>query len=242
MNKNNFKFVSMDIVASRVTRHPLLKDMNYEDIIAYTLDVLKLAAVPRSYEEKGEYIDVEEYRARLPLNCLNVKTVDFIDGDDMLIPMVMATDSLHNHIHKMPSDNAKKRNECVYTYTLNGDRIYINQEEGRLFVTYDTIKCGDDGFPMIPDSTALRLAIENWIKFNVFSVYEDLGKISGRAVEKAEQQYSWYIGKAQAEFQGFINDDDMESFLRDFKRLFIINKDHHTRGMYKVLREQRYRD
>lgn len=238
MNKNNYKFVSIDVVANRILRHPLLKDTNYEDIIAYTVDVLRLVNVPRSYEEKSQYINIVEYKAKLPNNCLNVKSVDYIQSGSAY-PMVIATDSLHNQIDKLTTN--KKRNQCMYTYSLNANMIHTNQEEGRLFVVYDVLKCGEDGFPMIPDSIALRKAIESYIKYEIFSVLEDLGKMSGRAVEKANQEYSWYIGKAQTEFQGFINDDDLESFLRDFKRLFIQNKTHNHRHTYNVVREQRYK-
>ena len=243
MNKNNYKFISIDIVANRIKKHPLLKDMNFEDIIAYTVDVLRLVSVPRAYEEKGEYLTLSEFKAKLPVNCLNVKSVDYVKGTNMY-PMVMASDTLNNHVSKVQANSSKRKpvNTCNYTYSLNADKVYTNQDEGQVFVVYDTLKCGDDGYPMIPDSVALRLAIENWIKFNVFQVFEDLGKITGRSVERADQQYSWYIGKAQTEFQGFINDDHMESFLNDFKRLFLMNKSHADRGLYDNLKEQRYKN
>lgn len=240
MNKNNHKFISIDIVANRITKHPLLKDMNYEDIIAYTVDVLRLVSVPRAYEEKGEYIVLEEFKAKLPDNCLNVKSVDFIQNDSYMSPMVMSTDSLVKHISKM-DDDQQARNDDQYTYALNAGMLYCNQEEGTIFIVYDQLKCGEDGFPMIPDSVALRKAIENYIKKEVFTVYEDLGKISGRSVEKAEQEYSWYIGKAQAEFQGFQNDDDLEAFARSWKRLFDQENSHKSRGMYRTLKEKRYK-
>lgn len=237
MNKNNFKYISMDVIASRITKHPLLKDINYEDIIAYTVDVLRLVNVPRSYEEKAEYLPVIEFKAQLPTNCLNIKSVDYIINERPYA-MKMATDTIHNHISKLANPRG---NESAYTYSLNANIINLNQEEGTIFVVFDTLKCGEDGYPMIPDNVPLRLAIENYIKKNIFSVYEDLGKINGRAVEKAEQEYSWYIGKAQSDFQGFVNDDDMESFLVDFKRLFIQNNTHNNRHQYNVLREKRYK-
>jgi len=237
MNKNNYNFISMDVVASRITKHPLLKDINYEDIIAYTVDVLRLINMPRSYEEDSFYAEVIERKAKLPSDNLNVKTVDYI-VNGQAYPMVIATDSLHNQIHKLKE---KRRNESAYTYSLNAGLIHCNQEDGVVFVTYDKLKCGEDGYPMIPDSVNVRLAIENYIKKEIFGVFFDLGKIPERSVQKAETDYDWYIGKAQTEFQGFINDDDMESFLRDFKRLFIQNSTHKDRHMHNMLREKRYK-
>ena len=133
------------------------------------------------------------------------------------------------------------RNSGMYTYTLNNGAIHTNQEDGQVFIVFDGFGCDKEGFPLIPDSMSLILAIENYIKWMVFSVFLDLGKISSSSVDRAEQQYNWYIGKAQTEFQGFQNDDELESFLRDWKRQFSQDKNHRSRGMYRNIREQRYK-
>lgn len=239
MNNRNFKYISMDVVANRILKHPLLKDMNYDDIISHAVDVLRLVNVPATYEEASSYHDIIEYKAKLPADNLNVKTVDFVTYAGGMIPMVIATDSLHNHMDRLPGRGA---GQTVYTYSINGGMIHTNQENGKLFISYDQLKCGEDGYPMIPDSVSLRKAIENYIKVEAFQVMADMGKISYNTVSKAEQEYAWYIGKAQTEFQGFINDDDTESFLRDFKRMFIENTNHKERNMYNVNREIRYKD
>lgn len=239
MNNRNFQYVSMDVIANRILKHPLLKDLNYEDIISHAVDVLRLVNVPATYEEKSSYHDIIEYKAKLPDDNLNLKTVDFVHPSGNTTPMVIATDTLHNHHSKLN----KNRNlyQTVLTYSINGGMIHTNKETGRIFITYDQLKCGEDGFPMIPDSIPLIKAIENYIKIQAFGVMVDLNKIPGSSLQRAEQEYSWYIGKAQAEFQGFVNDDDTESFLRDFKKLFIETTNHKERNMYNVNREQRYR-
>lgn len=237
MNNRNFKYISMDVIASRVTKHPLLKDINFEDIISHTVDVLRLLNVPGAYEEDSVYKDIVEYKVKLPQNNLNVKSVDLVKGDKM-IPMVIGSDSHHNHLQKL---NKNRSQYTGYTYTINGGMIHTNQENGKVFVVYDQLKCGDDGYPMLPDSTSLIKAIENYIKVQVFSVLVDLQKIGGGSLQRAEQEYAWYIGKAQSEFQGFINEDDTEGFLRDLKRLFPKNNTHENRHRYNVNRELRYK-
>lgn len=240
MNNRNFQYVSIDVVANRILKHPLLKDINYEDIISHTVDVLRLVNVPATYEEKSSFHDITEYKAKLPNDNLNVKAVDYVTAAGNNIPMVIATDTLNNHHSKL--NPTRNKNQSVYTYSINGGMIHTNKETGRIFITYDQLKCGEDGFPMIPDSASLIKAIENYIKIQVFNVLADLNKIPGASLQRAEQEYSWYIGKAQTEFQGFINDDDTESFLRDFKKLFIENNNHKERNMYNVNREVRYKN
>lgn len=237
MNNNNFKYISIGVIISRLLKHPLLKDMNIEDIISYTVDVLRLVNVPSSYVEKGCYLELADYKALIPEENINVKTVDYIKSG-FPIPMVMATDTLHNHIDVLPKD----RNSSEYTYSVNGCMIKTNCIEGVVFVTYDILAQDENGLPMIPDNVALIKAIENYVKSNVFGVFADLGKMPRASAEKAEQEYNWYIGKAQTSFQGFKNEDDIESFLRDFKRLFIINKSHDTRHRYNVNRELKYKN
>ena len=233
MNNKNYKYVSMDSVANRVMKHPLLKDINYEDIISHTVDVLRLVKVPGIYEEKSCFHEIIEFKAKLPDDNLNLKTVDYVSGNNH-IPMVIATDTLQNHLHKL---SPGRNNHSAYTYSINGGMIHTNKEHGTIFITYEQLKCDDEGSPMIPDSIALYKAIDNYIKIQVFEVMVDMGKIGPGSLSRAETEYAWYIGKSQTEFQGFQNDDDTESFLRDFKKLFIESTNHKERNMYNVNRE-----
>lgn len=239
MNNRNFQYVSMDVIANRIMKHPLLHDINYEDIISHAVDVLRLVNVPATYQEKSCYKDIIEYKVKLPDDNLNLKTVDLISTSGTPTPMVIATDTLQNQYMKLNKN--RSAGQSVPTYSVNGGMIHTNKENGRVFITYDQLMCGEDGFPMIPDSVPLIKAIENYIKVQVFSVLVDLNKMPGQSLQRVEQEYSWYIGKAQTEFQGFINDDDTESFLRDFKKLWIENTNHKERNMYNVNREVRYR-
>ncbi len=235
MNNRNFNYIGIDVIANRIMKHPLMKSLNYEDIIDHTVDVLRLSNVPGQYVEESCYVSIEEYKARIPKNNLNVKAVDFISGENH-IPMVIATDGLQVQLGSVKSGRGSSG---VMTYSLHNGMIHTNKESGELFVVYDTLKCGEDGIPMIPDSTSLLKAIENYIKIQVFSVLVDLGKLGPGSLQRVETEYAWYMGKSQTEFQGFKNDDDTESFLRDFKRLMIENTNHKERNMYNVSRERR---
>jgi hypothetical protein len=233
MNKLNHKYVSIDTVVARMLRHPLIKDVNYDDLISHAIDVLRLLHVPGQLVENSCYKDVVEYKAALPEESLNLKAVDCIKNKQH-IPMLMSRHTAHNHISKMPSGNS---NTSEYTYTLNNGMINTNIKSGEIFIIYDAFKTDERGFPMIPDSMALIKAIENYIKVQVFSVLVDLQKISQASLQRAEQEYSWYIGKAQTEFQGFQNDDHVETFLRSFTKMFTDYKAHGSRHKYEVNRE-----
>lgn len=236
MNNLNYKHLSIDVIANRITKHPLLKNINYEDILDYTVDVLRLVNVPRSYEEQSCYKNIVEYKALIPDTALNVKSVDIVISGNA-IPMTKSTDTHQAQHERLPNQIDSGR----YTYTLNGNMIHTNVKEGIVFVVYDTLKCDTNGLPMIPDNISLIKAIENYIKVQVFTVLVDLQKINQNALHRAEQEYSWYIGKAQTDFQGFENEDSIETFLSNFKRMFDLQRSHKDRFKYDSNRELKYK-
>ena len=237
MDNLNYKYISTDVIASRILKHPLLKDMNYEDIISHIVDVLRLVQVPASYVEESCYINIVDNKAQIPNNALNVKSVDY-SNSGRLIAMSMATDQRNTQLHNTKYQDYSGK----MTYTLNNNKIHCNFKEGVLFVIFDTLKCDGEGFPMIPDNIPLIKAIENYIKVQVFTVLVDLGKLNQNSLQRAEQEYGWYIGKAQTQFQGFKNVDDLDRFLSDFKRLFPLANTHSSRDRYNINKELRYKN
>lgn len=237
MNSNNYQYVSIDTISNRITKHPLLKNLNYEDILDYTVDVLRLVNIPTTYEEHSCYRNIVDYKISLPEESVGIKSLDYVDAGN-LVPMITSTYGRQNHLEKVPTvhDSGK------YTYTLNGGMAHTNIKSGVAFIIYDRLKCDGNGLPMIPDNVPLIKAIENYIKVQVFSVMVDLGKIPNNALQRAEQEYNWYIGKAQTAFQGFDNDDDTETFLSNFKRMFDLNNTHRFRDRYNSNKELRYKN
>lgn len=227
MHNKNFNYISLDVIANRIYKNPLLKDINYEDIIDYSLSIIKLIKVPGVYSEESCYKDIQDHKVAIPKNALNIKTVDYCHGNK-LCPMVESTFSLSNQIDKLKID---KNNNTNYThsYSINNQILKTSCSSGKIFITFDTIKVDADDIPMIPDSEALLNAIEAHIKVQAYSVLADLQKVSERALNRAEQDYAWYIGKAQSEFQGFNNEDSMDSFLNGWKRTFTSTDEHRNR-------------
>jgi len=191
-------YISIDVIANKIFKNPLLKDVNFEDIIDHTLSVIKIAKVPGIYHEESCFKDIDNHMTTLPKNALNIRTVDYCYGKN-LIPMVMSTDSLSNHIQKINSNNNINNLHNGYsqkTYSINNNIIKTSFPNGTIFITFDTIRVDENDIPMIPDSEALLRAIEAYIKVQVYSVLADLQKVSERALNRAEQDYLWYIGKA----------------------------------------------
>jgi len=223
MNRSQ-NYVSIDVIANKIYKNPLLKDINFEDIIDYTLSVIKILRVPGVYKEESCYKEVDNHMIALPKNALNIKTVDLCIGN-RLIPIRESTYSLSNHLNKINEQYNHHNN----TYSINNQILKTSCKKGKIFITFDTIKVDNDNIPMIPDSEALLRAIEAYIKIQVYTVLVDLNKLSERALNRAEQEYYFNVGKAQSEFQGFNNEDSIDSFLNGWKRTFNSEDEHRNR-------------
>lgn len=242
MLTENFKYIDLDQIMIRITEHPLLRDIAYSTAIRHAVDVMRKVNMPRAYKDEMEEVELIDYKARIPKKALNIKTVDYIYNNN-LIACKIATDSLANHKAYIEKNITKNKNSNsyynVYEYSLNAEHIIHSQKSGKILITYNTLVCNKDGIPMIPDNIALIKAIEEYIKVQYFRTLVDLGKLNNYSLEKAEQEYAWNIGQAQNDFKGFINEDDMESFLSDMQRLFIQNTTHKYRHKYNNQRETR---
>jgi len=243
----------MDLIANKILRHPLMKSLNYEDIIDHTVSVLKLIKAPGIYKEEPCFRRIENHKVAIPKEALNLKKVQFVDGSGSLTPMIVSSNSLakqfahidtrtafgksiqnsldlHPEIYSDPSvSNITKHNTIQssqepvinqFKYSVNSGHIICSMRDGNVMLVYDTINSDEDGVPLIPNSEALIKAITNYIKIQVFEVLVDLNKISERSLTRAEQDYSWYVGQAQTEFQGIGSEDEMESFLNAHVNLF----------------------
>lgn len=238
MNNANYKYVSINTIAARVTKHPLLKDLNLEDIIDHTVDVLRLVNIPKTYVEKSCYKNVIDYKAAIPTESLKIVSVDHVSNNSHLTPMVQSTDTHQAVLEKLPTVIGSG----ALTYKQASDRIHTNFKDGLVFIVYESLECDKDGIPKIPDNISLMKAIENYIKVQVFSPMVDMQKLNQNALHRAEQEYSWYIGKAQTDFQGFDNDDSKETYLSDFKRMFDNVRTHKDRHRYNSNRELRIKN
>lgn len=229
MNRN-LNYVSLDVIANKILKNPILKDMNYEDIIDHALSVIKIAQVPGVYREESCFRQVENHKALIPKHSINIKSVGFCVGKNVL-PMVSSTDNYNNFREELgfQANGRISRRESSGEYKINNSVVQTSFKTGTIFIVFDTIRVDDDGIPMVPDSEALLRAIEAYIKTQAYTVMADLGKISERALDRAEKEYYFNIGKAQAEFQGFINEDHAQSFINGNKRTFITPDSHSER-------------
>jgi hypothetical protein len=263
MNSKSVTYVSMDLIANKILRHPMMKSLNYEDIIDHSVTVLKLIKVPGVYKETSYFARIENHLVKIPSEALNLKKVEFVHDNGSQTPMVVSSNSLskqagslaqksayqracdaqlenNREIRTDPSLSSENKSFSVsanspipeassFKYAINNQHVVCSMMQGTAMLVYDVINADENGIPLVPNSESVIKAITNYIKVQVFEVLVDMNKISERSLTRAEQEYSWYIGQAQTEFQGIGSEDEMESFLNNHIGLFNTSSLHSDR-------------
>lgn len=186
-------YININVVMDKLTRHPLLKELPFETVIDYTVDFIRIVGTPPSFLNKTALIDINEYRGKLPCDfyeMIQVRTKSNCNNTNMTFRYT--TDTFH-----MSPDKPTKSD---LTYQLQGDCIFTAVlDKGQIEISYYALPIDEEGFPLIPDNSSYIRALQAFIKREYFTILFDEGKINGAILQKAEQDYAWYVGQAQTD-------------------------------------------
>ena len=227
---NDVQYISIKEILSRVTRHPLLQDVNLEAAIQYTIDFIGVFGLPDMYEDKEATVQIENYRGTLPCDLIAVNQVKDTCTELCLRSM---TDTF------MPS---KPLNNCKlhygeFTYKTRNKVIFTSFENGEVLINYKSIPVDEDGFPLIIDNSPYLRALESFIKKEVFTMMFENGELPLQVLQNTQQDYAWRAGQLQSEFNT-PNDAEMESICRMWTSM-IQNTTSFDRG-FKHLGDRQY--
>lgn len=221
---NNYKFISVHEIASRVKRHPLLKDMSLEHIIQCTVDFISIVGLPTTFKEKGETIKIENYRAQLPCDLLSLLYVkDLSTG----ITLRNTTD-----VHIIRKGKHYVSNDTDRTFKVVGDVIYTSFKKGEIDIVYTAMPVDENNFPLLPDDSVFQAALELYIRVEYFTILFDLGKISQQSLYNVQQQYGFRVGQLKTSYMT-PSISEMESISNMFTQL--IPKNNEFRKGFKNL-------
>ena len=222
-------------VADRIMRHPLMRDIPFETIIDYTIDFIQILGCPQVYIDKEAVLKIEDYRALLPCDYIEMIQVrTYIGQDDIAsdreYPNIYryATDSFHLSNSKYPSLNAQKE----LTYTIQGSVIYTSNKDGYINIIYRAIATDEEGYPLLPDHTKFLKALELYIKKQWFNILFDMNKIQPAVYNQVCQDYAWAVGQYETHSRR-LDPSKAESFFNMYRTLIV--RDSEFRNRFKDL-------
>jgi hypothetical protein len=217
--------------------------INLDDAVEWVGEAVELIGVPFQYIEKVEYVNIKEYKGKLPCDLLNLISVNghsgYIEDESCLgtleyMPMRYSTDTFHHRYCK----NLSGGEGCSLTYKLNDDYIFPNFEEGAVAIAYHAMPTDERGFPLVADDVKFRRAATDYLKWKLAFIEFSKGKMPSGVYQIYDQEKCYSMGAAQTRGQ-MPSIDMLESIKNNWLRL--IPKINHHSTNFKGLGEQEQR-
>ena len=212
----NSKYISIKEIANEIKEGRLFKDIPFDTIVRYAVQAMKLIVAEKYLVTLPALIDIKAYKGALPCGYEFPLSITKYESDQgLFIPMHSNTDNFATQYQ-----TTGKPTNSFYTYSTNNDVLFTNFEEGKVFMVYKAIPVDDDGYPMIPDNVNVQLTVENYIRYRYLKNMASEERIVQQQLQDAQQEYTWYVGKAQAAATNMTL-DEMETFSNAMSQLFV---------------------
>ena len=198
--------VSIKMIADRLMRNPLMKDLNYEFIVDNAIQILRILEAPSLFVTRREGLNVENFRALKPIDMIRVDGIVRTDLGETPITLSSSEDiaqEFFNVGNKMPT-------RVDHTYSLNSKYVNVNFEKGNINIIYKAIATDEECYPLVLDNEVLLRCVESYIKWKWFDILNDMEMISDRKLGKAESDYCFNVAQADANLK-LPSADEMET-------------------------------
>lgn len=176
---NNYQYVNIREILSRILRHPLLQDLNLETALQYTVDFFGIMGLPSTYIDRVATVDIKEFRGVLPCDLVSISQVRY-NGECI-------TQMTGNY-------------ENYNSFKTQGRIIYTSFKEGSVDISYKAMALDDEGLPLLPDEPTFLRALELYIKKQWFTILFDMNKISPAVLQNTQQEYAFAVGACNNTF------------------------------------------
>lgn len=192
---NEVKYINIREALSRSLRHPLLQDISLEQVIAYVIDFIGLAGLYQNYEHKETVLHIDEFRAELPCDLITIEMIKDCKSGHSLRKM---TDVFNPERTSINYEERRRFHEL--SYKTQGRTLFVSFPCGDVELAYLSIPVDNEGLPMLIDDPIYLLALDAYIKREVFTILFDQAKIQPAVLQNAQQRYSWAIGRLHTHY------------------------------------------
>lgn len=193
---NEIRYINIREALSRTLRHPLLQDVNLEQVIQYVLDFIAIHGMPQIYEHKETVLHIEEFRAELPCDLI---TIELVKDCKSGISLRKMTDVFNPQRNSYDVEERRRFHEL--SYKTQGRTLFVSFRDGDVGLAYLAIPVDEEGLPLIIEDPIYLLALDSYIKRETFVVLFDQGKINQAVLHSAEQRYAWASARLATHFK-----------------------------------------
>lgn len=224
----NGRVISIKSVADMLMQNPMMKDISWEFIISHAVECMRIVGTAPMFISEQEVVEIKHYKGALPVNVIDVDSILRVTDSGQMIPMISNEDTLSDHYSSYPS---AAPTEVGDKYSLNNSKIFTNFEKGKVLIVYKTIATDEECYPLIPDNPEFVRALRAYIRYQWFDILNDMDKISAQKLNKAETDYMFYVGQAQANLQ-MPSEDEMEALVNSITQILPNRTQHADRFQF----------
>lgn len=188
MIKERNNFVNIREILARITSHPMLKNVDLEQAIRYTIDFISIIGLPTFYLDKEVDVTIEDYRGLMPCDLVSIVQVKDKKTGFCMHSMTDSFNPREYNFHTEP------------TFKTQGNIILTSFRTGEITISYKALPVDETGIPLLIDNSNFLKALELYIKKEKFGDLYDEGKIRDGIMNKAEQDYAWAVTQCEKEF------------------------------------------
>lgn len=183
---NNITYTNIRVILDDCMQHELLQDLTLEQVVGYTIKFNGIFNIPQLYTEKSTFVEIKDYRGKLPCDLVSIKQVR--DTKDNLA--LKELDS--TFFNPNTKDKAFKTQNMI---------IFTTFKDGEVEIVYRAVPVDEEGYPMIIDNEKYKNALELYIKKDRFTKYFDNGKLHQNILQNVQQEYAWAAGQLESELK-----------------------------------------
>lgn len=188
MIKERNNFVNIREILARVTSHPMLKNVDLEQAIRYTIDFISIVGLPTFYLDKEVDVTIEDYRGLMPCDLVSIVQVKDKKTGFCMHSMTNTFNPRESNLHTEP------------TFKTQGNIILTSFRTGEITISYKALPVDETGIPLLVDNANFLKALELYIKKEKFGDLYDEGKIRDGIMVKVDRDYAWAVAQCEKEF------------------------------------------
>lgn len=197
-------------------------EIPHDDLILWTVECMDLIGYPLTYIPKIVGInnntdyDFSNYRVPLPCDFHKLQAIA-VNG----VPAEYRTNSFHNLLDGKccgfnnvspsiydqfttvagsfsPQEGVLSPSTYtqIVTFDINDNYITFNIQTGKACIAYWAFPVDDDGFPIIPDDTKYKRAVQNYLIYKVDYRLWRQGFIEDKVYKESQLNWEWSIKSA----------------------------------------------
>lgn len=183
---NNITYTNIRVILDDCMQHELLQDLTLEQVVGYTIKFNGIFNMPQLYTEKSTFVEIKDYRGKLPCDLVSIKQVRDT-RDNLALKELDST-----FFNPNTKDKAFKTQNMI---------IFTTFKEGKVEIVYKAVPVDEEGYPMIMDNEKYKNALELYIKKDRFTKYFDNGKLHQSILQNTQQEYAWAAGQLESELK-----------------------------------------